>query len=119
MTPGWGAGGDPGGPDCKPPWEPHPNGRTGRRCPSKGLSAGEEESDPSNGGGVVLEHFSVVRGGVLVCMRHLNKWVLKSPDPFREKRVSKKLLSQQVLPAPRGFRPMLLSHRKKDPLLIS
>lgn len=52
-------------------------------------------------------------------MRHLNKWVLKSPDPFREKRVSKKLLSQQVLSVPRGFRPMLLSYRKKDPLLIS
>lgn len=119
MTPGWGAGVDPGGPDYKPPREPCPKGRTGRPCPSKGLSAGEEESDPSDRGGVVLAHFSVVRGGVLVCMRHLNKWVLKSPDPFREKRVSKKLLSQQVLSAPRGFRPMLLSYRKKDPLLIS
>ena len=64
-------------------------------------------------------YFSVVRGGVLVCMCHLNEWVLKSPDPFREKRVSQKHISQQVLSAPRGFRPMLLSYREKDPLLIS
>lgn len=63
-------------------------------------------------GGVVLVYFSVVRGGVLVCMCHLNEWVLKSPDLFRGKRVSKNLISQQVLSAPRGFRPMLLSCRE-------